>query len=360
MRTVHSAAVSFFVACGAIAQTTHIVGPGGFSQIYEATAVAAAGDVILVHPGAYFSFAVIRPMTIRAVVPGTVTATGLVTQITPALGDEVHLVGLAMTGVLAGYGRITFDDCRLSGLGTVAFVGFADVHFQDCTLIPSTSTGFPASTCVPLVADHAYVTATNTTILGSNFNIAPARPAVSLVASTLHGSHLGVAGGIGAPGPAAVVADSSSRVYLGDSTVTCDPAACPFSGGSVRVDRCSVSPACGVFAIGSVLSVRRLLPLQHGQVWSVEFRTAPGQVVGVFASRRLDHTVVPEVEQPVLLSPVGGWFVGSVVADPSGVATGSWAIPATPSLVGQALWMQGVSGTSVPMQGSSVVGGVIR
>ena len=359
MREVAFGIVVSWLGCSALAQTTHVVGPGGFAQIFEATAAAAAGDVILVHPGSYWTFPVERAMTIRAVVPGTVAVSGLFTWIQPSPGDEVHLVGLGFSFVVAVLGRITFDECSFVGYGSPVQAVYADVHFQHCLVQSAPSPTF-FNNAAALVADHAHVTATNTTFSGAPMGSAPAGPAIRLISATLQGSHVIVAGGTGAPGAAAIVADSASRLWLSDSTATSDPGTCPIAGGTARVDRCTITPACGSYTSGLVLGLRRLQPPQTGQPFTVEFRAGAGDVVVVLVNWHLDHVVHAQIEQPVFVAASGAWLAGPLVADSSGLATGAWSVPPDPALVDRALWLQGFSGTTLPLQASPVGGGVIR
>ncbi|MFN7588416.1 MAG: hypothetical protein ACK501_02705 [Planctomycetota bacterium] len=44
------------LAAGALAQTTHLVGPGGLAQIRDALLIAAPGDLVLAQPGTYAQF----------------------------------------------------------------------------------------------------------------------------------------------------------------------------------------------------------------------------------------------------------------------------------------------------------------
>ncbi|MCB9878804.1 MAG: hypothetical protein H6835_14510 [Planctomycetes bacterium] len=70
------AAVAVILQCSALlgavcAQSTLVVGPGGFAQIRDAVAVAAPGDVVVMQPGVYAHFTAQVACTIRAAVPGT-------------------------------------------------------------------------------------------------------------------------------------------------------------------------------------------------------------------------------------------------------------------------------------------------
>lgn len=73
MRRTFAGCLPLVVAVGLPAQTTHLVGPGGLPQIRNALANAAPGDLIHVQPGTYAQFDANVGVTIRALVPGTVT-----------------------------------------------------------------------------------------------------------------------------------------------------------------------------------------------------------------------------------------------------------------------------------------------
>ena len=111
--TAHLALPVLLFAAGALAQTTHLVGPGGLAQIRDALLIAAPGDLVLVQPGTYAQFHANVGVTIRAAVPGTVVVAYdasvlsavcssdpfcLVvesrTRIAPPAGQTVHCEGL--------------------------------------------------------------------------------------------------------------------------------------------------------------------------------------------------------------------------------------------------------------------------
>ncbi len=210
-------------ATAVAAQTTHLVGPGGFAQIRDALAVAAAGDRIDVQPGIYAHFTAALGVTIRALVPGTVRieyfaqlappgcssspaclASEGPTRIAPPAGQVVHCIGLAFrpTTVPLGFlalrhrvvvssGTATFTDCTLQCDGLDALqVDNARVHLQGCTLA-SLGTGLPG--CA-LAATTANVTAVATTFAGAPSASLPGS-AVRLRSAELQGSQLHLSGG---------------------------------------------------------------------------------------------------------------------------------------------------------------------
>lgn len=105
MRTSLIACLLPAVAVGIPAQSTHLVGPGGYAQVSDALAVAAPGDFIHVSPGTYAPFTVTFGCTIRGLVPGGVqvqdlTGVAAVTIAAPA-SQVVHLAGLDFSIVTA-------------------------------------------------------------------------------------------------------------------------------------------------------------------------------------------------------------------------------------------------------------------
>jgi hypothetical protein len=64
--------------------------------------------------------------------------------------------------------------------------------------------------------------------------------------------------------------------------------------------------------------------------------------------------------QPLWIALAGAQNLGITPADAAGVATASWPIPSAPSLVGETLWFQAVTGLALPLQASPASGGTIR
>ncbi len=391
-----------FAAHAAPAQTTHLVGPGGLPQIRAALAVAVPGDIIHVLPGTYAQFDANVGVTIRALVPGTVTiaydpafapascqafpiacwSTEGPTWFRPPAGQHVHVVGLNFAptwnatwfwhSVQVTSGRVTFDQCVIQIVNRTALtVSQAAVHLQDslvqCT---SGSSGVPYPS---FVATNADVTAVGCQIYG-----APAapfgpqqfpQPGLRLIGSRFQGSGLTVTGANQSMGPAgapAIFADSASLAWITDSTLVAGQAHCVIEGslGAVHVDRCTITHNAPNCVAGTswpfLLGVERIAPLQPGAVFELRYRTEPNGVVGIFASH-LTGTVdfTPLLAQPSWLGD-NQWFVAGVVAaDATGLAVATWAIPNGP-FSDRTLWFHGVSGLTFPLQGSALAGGVVR
>ena len=111
---------------------------------------------------------------------------------------------------------------------------------------------------------------------------------------------------------------------------------------------------------GFVLGVHRPQPLQHGTSFVLEYRALPGMPVGVWLDDRVQVSGWPELEQALLLPPASAFPVGVLVADATGLATGTWWVPGGLALVDSAAWFQGFAGLSLPLQASALAGGLIR
>lgn len=359
---LRSSALVACVTCHAgtlLAQTVHLVGPGGFPTILDAVIAAAPGDIIHVLPGTYTYLSAAKDLTIRALTPGTVAVTD-VAVLTPPPNQTVHVVGIRFFAAFAS-GSVTFDECTIDGAaGSCFIVNGGRVHLQDCVVTP------PTLLASWMSAPAMHVTNSDVTMVDSHvegvdgIGITPPSEAIELIGSTLRGSGLLVRGGNGSPTVPAIVANATSRVWLSDSTVQGDVLSCPLSASQGRHDRCTLTPNCSGIPAGSVLGTRRLAPPQSGGAVSVEFRAGPNAPIGVVAALHLQHTLWPELEQSLLMPVATAFPLATLIANPVGLAAGSWPIPAAPAVVDRGIWLQAFGGTSWPLQASAVVGGVIR
>ena len=336
----------------AVAQTTHLVGPGGHPQITAAIAAASPGDVVLVQPGTYQPFTLTIGLTIRAVVPGTVHVQGGWGPLSNVVaGQAAHFVGLDFDWLFVG-GRLTLDSCTLispAALSSQPLSGYlAEVHLVR---------GLPGN--APSAAVHlnnSEMTATGCTFVGPDANwLGPAGAAVELFASTLRASDSTFTGGTGSPNyTRAVWGDAASTIWLADSTLVSNSTACPISASNGRHARCTLTPNCASIPAGPVLGIRAPQPLQNGMPFVLELRTTPGALVGVWVAFDLANMPVPLLEQTLLLPIAGAWSAGFFVADPS------WPIPAGPAVVNRSLWFQAFDASSAPLQASGIAGGIVR
>ena len=357
------------VAVGLPSQTTHIVGRGGFPQIAPALAAAAPGDIVLIQTGAYNGFTVDKGVTIRA--QGTVAVEqqlGLPATIDcdiPA-GQTLHIVGIELRlPMVVSSGRVTMDRCSFSAVfsivptETVAVSGSA-LHLVNCDI-----TG--ASAMLPVLrASHADVTMAGGRIRSEFFGTLAG--VVELDSSRFHASEAEIVNGQYAWGGPAVLARSGSEAWLSDSTLdTRGQAQCAIDAvaSTVRTDRCTLLQAAGVSCFagtpGPLLGVSQPGPLAIGSTFALDFRSEPNGFVAVFASPVLGTVDWgPLLAQPSWLDDQQSFLATVVPADATGAASVSWQIPNNPAFVDLSLWLQGVSGPVLPLQGSPVVGGVVR
>ncbi len=367
------------LATCAAAQTTHVVGTGGFASIQAALAVAASRDVILVQPGSYPAFHANVGVTIRAVTPGTVFVQNPNIVSCPAT-EVVHLVDLDLRTLFVNGTTCTLDRCRVTpaAAGGVSLVAnSARLHLQQCDVgvagAPSLGAFFGA-----LDATHSAITAANCSFRGCDGVLAsswPGRAGVRLHQTWFHGSHLTVQGGDGVAGsgtaqPGDAVSAFGGRIWISDSTLQGGtatnlggPAACPLvattTGGALS--RCVQLPAPCPTALGQNgpgLGVHVAAPLQSGAPFQLDFPTEPGTFVGVFASHGLLTSVLPGFAQHAALDPATLMPLAVLVADPTGRASGTWTLP--PGTANLTLWFQAVAAGPSPLQLSPPAGGVVH
>jgi hypothetical protein len=354
--------IAALAAAVAPCQSTWTVGPGFHPDVNSALAVASPGDAVVVLPGTYSPFALNIGCTVRALIPGTVTIGGVWpfgAFVDVPAGQQGHLVSLRLAD-LRVQGSLSVDDCTVT-VGRVSATN-AIVVLQQCNVqVAATTAGIPA-----IEASGSEIVATDCTFTGANasstFFLFPAQPAISLTASRLRGARLVLASGLATTGPPASVVngDAASRVWLSDSTLTGDPAACTLQVGGGRHDRCVLSPSCSTVPAGFVLGVQRAGPLVSGATFSVDFLLQPGMAVGVFAAESFASQVHVELEQSLLVPASSAFALATLVADAQGVASASWQVPAGPQFVDRTAWLQGFSGFTLPLQASPLVGGIVR
>lgn len=378
MRTSLIACLLPVLAVGIPAQTTHLVGPTGYAEISDALAVAAPGDFIHVEPGTYAPFSVTFGCTIRGLVPGGVhvqePSGDVSVTITAPAGHVVHLAALdfrfsATGNVAIQGGRVTLDQSTVLSASTIGLtrapltVTNADVHLQGCTVRCSNQFGFN----VAMRATNARITAIDSQFFGSP--LVPSfyyncSPAVDATGSTLHASGCMFHAGVFGVGPVPGLHANGGQVWLSDSTVVGYGIwGCPIEATSVLVDRCSLQPmntGCTTPPSGGLLGVSRPQPLQNGAGFSLTYTTIPNGYAAVFASLRLASLDIPGLHAQTQWLLGGDINLGIVLADASGQATATVAIPTGAWLVDQAMWFQGVTGFSLPLQLSPVAGGLIR
>jgi hypothetical protein len=347
-------------------QTTHLVGPGGFADLNLALAAATDGDILLVQPGSYPTFLTTLGVTIRALVPGTVTLLpGLGTIFNLQPGKSAHVLGVNTSALFVTGGSISLDQCTIAGTPT----GFGGLFAQDCTLHLQSCTvrGLPAFGGPPpgaLRAFNSVVTGVDCTIEGvtalGTWGYPGAAVEVQNTELRLASSIVRGGNGLFSPVAYAVSADAASSVWLSDCTLSTTLTSCPVDATSGRLARCTLTPNCSALPSGEGLGARRTSPLQNGAPFSVEFRDEPNRAVVVWAAFELQTTSSPLLEQSALLAQASAFPLATVVTDALGIAGASWPIPAGSMFVDRTLWLQAAAGISLPVQTSVVVGGVVR
>lgn len=383
------------VAAGgaAMAQATHLVGPGGFPQIRDALAVAAPGDLLVVQPGTYAHFTAGLGVTIRAQVPGTVRIeydpllappgcasspvcllTEGPTRIAPPPGQVVHCIGLEFRPtvipiglgvrhrVTVTSGAATFDRCTLqcSGLDALQVDG-ARVHLQGST-VASLGTGLPGC---GLAATAAVVTAVDCSFAGSPSASLPG-PAVRLRSSQLQGSRLQLTGGaqlFGGAHAAALDLDATASAWISDSTLLSGGNGCAILGaGGGWIARSTSSPSgpgCASLPVGALVGIGSATPLQSGAPFAIDLRAEPNQIVAIFASSGLGQQALPGItDQPVTIDLASAWLTGAVLTDAVGLASVQWNLPIGASGLRVFVLGAGLQPTTLGLSPS--LGGVVR
>lgn len=383
--------IPFAVATSLLAQTTHLVGPGGLPQIRDALAIAAPGDVIHVLPGTYAQFTATVGVTIRALQPGTVTVAcdpafvgtcPLCPTLQPMtffalpVGQFAHVVDidfdchrLFLSGgvqyiptVHVTSGGATFDRCTFVGDSEgglqqgLLVVEYAIAHLVDCTLANTQLlTIGPA-----LVASHSTVTAVDTSfdLVGV---LSQLGGTIRLFGSYFHGAGLTVTSTT-----SYTVESFDSQVWISDTTMTANGNPCPFRvvGQDPQLDRCTLVPSlpCPSYAPPvPALGVARLGPPTAGAAFSLQFTTVPNGFVAVFASLLPAGALLPGIlDQPNWLDGATLMNLGIVAADAMGHATATWTLPGGSAATDRSLWFQGITGFALPLQASPVTGGTLR
>lgn len=385
--------ILFVLSAGSLsAQTTHLVGPGGFAQIQQALAVAAPGDEIVVAPGTYAQFTATTGVTIRAALPGTASIVYDLAHAPPGClqstlcaifqGPTLFQIPIGQSAVVSGLrflpatlatpvpgvsirhrvvvgGVVTFEDCTFAADDVTPLnVSQGHVALIGCTLTGGGTTLTAHGMSVVL----ATVTAVGSSFTGNSAVSSMPGAGIDLPGGLLHGSDLVLTGGVSSFGASPALRTSSSTVWLADSTLTGGGTACPIaaSGGNLRLARLSLAPTsgCPSWTSGSLLGVAQPAPPISGRAYTLHFTTDPNLPVFVYAGNTIGSATLPGLfEQPICLGDV--FFAGAGVADGNGLLSLSWFLPAG-AFVGTPLWLQAISGSTSPLQLSPLAGGIVR
>ena len=349
----------------ATAQATLLVGPGGFASIQAAIDAAADGDIVVVQPGTYTNFSCTRSLTIRGDGTGTVIVSGpFFSLVQLAAGRRFALADMRFNGLLIAGGLGNLDRCELTGTQTTV-VTATRLVMQDCSVTPTLASVVGTGQAA-FVAINSEVHAVGGSFVGPDQQglIGAAGSGLGLVNSRFHGSDLLLRGG--SPGtsgqtpPPGIIADATSWLWITDSVVSADPAACAINAPQGGHDRCTITPNCSTLPAAALLGVRRTQPIRRGQTFQLEFRMQPATAVGLWTDIGLGATTHPDLLQTVLLPAATATPLTVLVTDAAGIATPSWLVPNSSTLLDGEVWFQAVTATTMPFPLSPATGGLIR
>lgn len=399
-------AAIWFISLPLLAQTTHLVGPGGFAQIRDALMVATTNDTILVQPGSYLPFLV--DVSVRIVAPNGAQviwppAGGAwqSTAVRPPIGQTVYLSGLTFdqSGSLFPHvvyctrGQAVFDRCAFSP--THPFKSFYTLQcFQaDLVLVRcSFSSGRGA-----VKVENGSLSASDCTFYGVDPETTlPEMPAAMLVSDgrvqlsfcTLRG---GDSWRIGQPAGPGMRITGNSEVSLVDCVVTggdaTSGAAAPPSTGlvngsaqPVRHLRSSVVggwssiytpigswPVRGAGIIGPeqatalVGLVGSTTGLQIGQPYGIAATAQPSTLLLYAYSFALTPpATVPLVLQPIRMDLQQAVILGAAVTGSFGVDSLLVTSSLAPAAVGTPVWFHAFALDGGAFQAATPVGGLVR
>lgn len=392
------------------AQTVHQVGAGGFATIQAAIAAAANGDVIVIQAGVHLPFTLNKDLTLTAAPGATVdvqpgfTLTPVLTIVQPPA--RAAIVGLrfrnpafiwwANSQVRVLGGTVAFADCAFESHGygqmlSGLLVQNANVAMQRClvlgggvngTVLSGAGDGFDG-----LEVRHANVAAVDCVFMGGALgwdNVGHGGHAVFVddgnVQLTnciaLGGRHAGFFAGY-LPGDGVHIA-SPSRVWLadcqlrgGDSPVSPGGRGLANLGGLAAVEARSLlvggagvpmgAPAFGPLTTGPLPGFAvPVPPIEVGTTWTIAFRLAPTTPLLALWSDRLLPATAPLLAAPAWLPPANLQVAAVGVSDANGLLPLAFPVPNTPALVHTSFFVQGIAGTTLPLQSAAPVGGVVR
>jgi hypothetical protein len=388
------------VPCAASAQTVHQVGPGGLAQISHAIALAAPGDTIHVAAGVYLPFTLDKPLTVLGLPGGraeVLSVGNATTRLRPPHGTTATLARIEFRSPFTQYtgmttrverGTVFCEDCLFEAPPGYTVPGLAVENatavLRGCVLIGNGYTLNTAGTYnAGLAAVNAEVFATDCWLRGSDTQFksyGAAGEGLRASASLVHLVRCTLEGGtqrhcIGSPAGPGIMLAGQSTAWLADCTVrgggsTCaagGPGLVNATGTPVALARTAITGGSGAAAVSGPTAVTPLLglgaasmPLVLGGAWTAAWRTEPGWPVVVASALELAPRSDPAVVQPVQLHPAGLAALALLVGDANGDAPWTTAIPAAPSLLGAQVFVQAVSGLTLPLQTAPAIGGIVR
>jgi hypothetical protein len=392
------------------AQAVHTVGPGGFAQIQAAIQAAVDGDTIVVQPGTYLPFHLTKGLRITAA-PGALVDiqdpnpwNTAITTLQPS--TQATIVGLrfristlpwyANTQVRVLGGVAAFADCAFEGHGylqmlAAPLVQDASVALQRCivlgggvqqTLANGSGDGFDA-----LEVRHGTVAAVDSVFVGGALgwdNTGHGGHAVLVDDGSVHlagcialgGRHAGPFAGY-LPGDGVRIV-STSRLWLADCEVRGGPSVYSLGGNGVTnlgtiaaVQARSIlaggagqppgATVVGPLTTGPLVGFAAPVPaITLGSTWTIDYRATPlTPFLAVWSDRLLPATTAA-VAEPAWLPATQVAVAAIGTTDANGLLSLNFPVPAAPSLLHAACFVQGVAGVTLPLEVAPPVGGLVR
>jgi hypothetical protein len=385
------------------AQTLLRVGPGGFAEITQAIAAAAAGDTIEVAAGSYSPFTLDKALTITAAPGARVTIQPrfpiVHNVLRPPVGTTARIAGVEFLNpfpLLIGAetrverGTVWMQDCVCESLNRQQSAGLwvsnATAVLERCVCAGfGVATGAVAGQIHGLQADSASVFASDCRFAGSHtgFDHLGAGAGIFANGSAVHCVHCTVDGGNGDPtcfrmGGQGILSRTGSLLWLADCTVRGGNGPC--TPGGTGLDHAGPLPAQvargtllggsgtpnGIATVGPLTTAPLLglgaatMPLQVGQPYSITWQTQANWPVVVLAATDLAPHAEPFLLQKALLPIPGAQTLALLVADPAGAAVLQTTVPGSAALRYATVFLQAASGLALPLQTAPALGGVVR
>ncbi|MCA8947929.1 MAG: hypothetical protein KDE27_00405 [Planctomycetes bacterium] len=387
------------------AQTTLLVGPGGFADIGAAIAAASPGDFVVVAGGGYPPFTLNKGLTITAA-PGAIVRIGNVglalatTRFVIPSGQQALVEGIEFRNQLIfGYtqvvtvdgSEIEFSDCLFEGQAylpdAVLTIRDSDVVMHRCNVagggrlrVNQSGAGGDG-----LRLERSRLAATLTTFAGGHLHwdfIGKGGDAILAVDSQVQLSHCIATGGNndfispGWPPGNGMVVHPTSAVWLADcivlgghgnagagATALVNLSPIPVELARTTLGGGSGSPA-GSASTGAVVTAPLLGAYSSGSFvrgngWQATFAAPPSTPIIALAAPLLAPGADPRIAQPIWFPP-GSTPAFAGVTDGTGRAVFATAVPNDPALLHRSAWLSAFAGTALPLEGAPPLGGVVR
>ncbi len=367
MQRSHPVAIGLFLLTVSLpGQAVLHVGPGGYATIQAALAAAPATVTLRLAPGIHVGPWSIQNRSVRFVADGPgVIVDPLLCSCTMQAGDRLEFSGLRLArttpSLLGAFtvagGTATLDDCAIGAM-TISFDD-TNVHLRHC--VSSTST---------VILRNGDATVSSSTLAGG--------PAVWMRGGTLQLASSSLQGS--ADNPALTVQTNPLGLWVVDSQLTGGEsqigAGAPAVTGplvGLRVHRSTFASGTGPFGQspplpatatvqpGALLGVESLpAAVTTGSTIQLLFRAEPGDAVLAIGGFTVSEaSSIPGVEQRAF-GMNNAIVMGLLLADGTGLASTSVAVPNHPAFANLAIVFRGVDVSRTPLQLSPVVPVVVR